>query len=262
MTRLVALLVILPILFLATQAWAATGHQADFSVTEKYDFGGIEMSDEEAAAMSAMADAFNIQGRMYWCEDGMRQEMNIPGMGEMVSIFDFQTKISYQILEDEKQAVKTDFSEIQQTGIPQPDQMVGDWANIEASLSSAEGVTVEELGTETVQGYSCKKVAISLTPPADDAAANGEDDEFSAMAAAFGQIDVTCWVSDELESVIKMEMNGAGMSMLWELSNVEDWTPDPAMLTVGDGYEILTQEEMLERMMEEMDLGGMAAPAA
>jgi len=259
MNRLVALLMILMCLLTAVPAWAANGHQADFTVTEQYDFGGAEMSEEEAEAMSAMADAFNVSGRMYWCEDGMRQEMTIPGMGEMVSIFDFNTKISYQILEDDKQVVKTDFSDVEQTGIPQPDQMVGDWANVQANLSGVEGVSVEELGMETVQGYDCKKVAITLAPPSEE---DAEDDEYSAMAAAFGQMNVICWVSDELESVIKMNMDGAGLSMLWELSNIEDWTPDPAMLTVGDGYEILTQEEMLERMMEEMDLGGMAAPPA
>ena len=237
-----------------TMALAAEGYHSDVAMSISMDPAMLgEMGDIEG--MDEMQN-MNFTGQIYWTNDAFRSELDM-GMlgGEMITIYDYQEMMVYNLDAESKTAMKMDLSaqlaDMEESGYPDfnPDMLFSNWEKTKAMLETMPGITLEELGAEAVNGRACQKISMVMDMTAALEAEGLSAEEIAEMDMG-GEMSGTYWIDDTTETPIKMDMTMMGTQIIWELTGIEDWKVDRSLLTVPADYEVMTMEEMMAEMME------------
>jgi hypothetical protein len=239
-------------------AFADSGYKAQYTLS--YDMPELEAQDAPQGMDLSSMIPDTMSGDIIWTEGNLRMDTPMPSMmmggpgSSSVTVFDFADEVMYMLMPGQKQAIEFDLGG-ESTGMMDsgnPAEMYGNTANRIDAMRDAENVKLEELGAATVNGYACQHYRYSMDMQEEVGAQAGGNADSAQVAAMAGNVSGEMWVSDVHEVPVKVITNTMGMTMTWQLANIEEWSGDASTFSVPEGYTIVTMAEMMQQMMGTM----------
>ena len=152
-----------------------------------------------------------MKGKIYYSSGRMRMELNQPGLGEMVYIYDKKGKMLIMASPVKKVYLELPFDE-------------KDWPG----LNEQNDLERKKLGAEKVGGYNCTKYHVVR--------------KVNAMGQE-QKVKMTSWESDKFSMPLRTKTD---QGTLQELSNIKEGEPPAKMFKVPAGYK--KAQNMMELM--------------
>lgn len=248
-------LVVIVVILVAIQglAYAATGHKAQLTTTVEF---GEEMKAmmETVAAMGGQEGAAAIEGMepvvvhqtVYWSEAGMRMDTIAEGGVEATVIYDYTNGVMYQFNSADRVATMMDIGSMAGAGgglgMFDAGEM-GLFADLDsaiAQMQNEEHLVVNKLADKTISGLLCQGISFTMDMEAlmAESADSGDAGMAMGMLGGMGEMGGEVWIHEGLGFPVSYVFTVMGSTTSMSLSDVEDWTVDPALLAVPEGYEI------------------------
>lgn len=151
-----------------------------------------------------------IKGKAFFKQGNIRQEMVMAGRNQ-ITIFRNDKRLVWVLMPEEMMYMEMDGSGGQNMATVDPDDL--------EKMGKRE-----YLGKETVNGYQCSKY------------------RFTHKDASLGA--GTFWISEKLNSPIKMEMDGPSGHMITEYLNIREKTLPGTLFDIPSGYQKMSMPMM------------------
>jgi outer membrane lipoprotein-sorting protein len=169
-----------------------------------------------------MKDGKDMNGKVYFSGNKMRQEMNMGGH-EVIQIMDMQKKVTDMLMPQQKMYMEMNYGQMmqQQRGPRMPELKSYDPTN---PCAQAEDMTCEKVGTETVNGRSTEKWIFK----------NKKDGS-----------TMTVWLDRKIHYPIRTVTK----DMQMDLTNVQEGMPSASLFEIPAGYRKFDMGGMMRGQM-------------
>ena len=175
----------------------------------------------------------------------MRMDMTLPGDQIATMIMDQGAGKLYLIDHKLRTAEVAEMSQFasEQLGaggmLVNPEMAALDWDAFLKEVKGSAGMKTRELGARSVSGQSCRGLELSSTMGAlTDAEEISAVPELPALIDPKSKWKGTMWLAEGLPVPVKFTSEMLGLSCIWQLLEVSNWSGSPAFLDVPPGYKV------------------------
>ncbi len=162
---------------------------------------------EFQADMKMEGGGETAQGKVFVSGSLMRQEMEVQGAGKSISIIDGAKNVMYVIMPQEKM-----YMEFPNEQIVLGDEDIEEWLSDEADL--------DNIGTETIEGYKCDKYEVTYKDPERQAIGNS-----------------VIWIARKLNFPIKGVTEGEDGKLILTYTNIKEGPQDASLFEIPGDYQ-------------------------
>jgi hypothetical protein len=237
--RVLILGLIVSISLLAPAA-AAQGYKSKVTTTISLSDAFFKAADPYGHAGLGLGE-FTIPpvtGMLYLAGDRMRMDMNAP-TGTITTLFDGQAGY---MLDTQKQVawkMATPQSNAGEIPLFNLDQVATNWELVSGQLGRTAGLTTKKLGKKKLSGLGCTGVRFSGDiRKLLDADEVQEVPGMPSLSNLKGNWTGTFWVSEKLGLPVKMTSSFSGISIAWQLADIQNADIPETMLKLPPGYKV------------------------